>query len=185
MTMDTSNTSQKEKKESLKGTSSEERDNPINKEELSQAHNREGKDYKALEEKLILLQADFANYEKRVAKERTEWVMRAHETLLLALIPVINDFQRALQARPQSSPEETLKGVLLIQEKLFTTLKKQGVTPIQIAQGEEIIHEDHIEVVSTLPVEDPKKKGRVVEVVEQGYLYHGKILQRAKVIIGQ
>ncbi len=156
-----------------------------NREKSPQEKTQTPQDYKTLEEKYMLLQADFVNYEKRLAKERREWLMRANETLLQLLLPVLNDFQRALTATAPSNPAETFKGLSLIYKKLLTLLKKQGVTPIQIAEGQEIKNEHHVEVVSTLPVSDPKKKGRIIQVVAQGYLYHARVLQRAKVIIGQ
>ena len=140
---------------------------------------------KEMESKFLSLQADFENYKKRAMKKEAEFLARANERLLGNIIPVMNDFERALSVKNAANNDNTLQGIKMIYEKLLHILAKEGIEPIEIKEGTAIQDEDLIEAISTVEVADEKQKGAIVQVIEKGYLFKGNPLVRTKVIIGR
>ena len=132
-------------------------------------------------DKYIRLYADFDNYKKRLAREQGLLASMAAERMLLELLPVVDDFERALPTLDKDTQRQ--KGLLLIYSKLQKLLTQQGVTPIQVGPGDAANPEYH-ETLTQMPTDKPEWEGKVVEVVEKGYRLHGKVIRVAKVILG-
>jgi molecular chaperone GrpE len=133
-------------------------------------------------DKYLRLYSDFDNYRKRTMKERAELVSTATSGLITQLLPVLDDFDRALAAFSTSTDTEGLKqGVLLIHEKLRKVLAQKGLEEIK-AVGEPFDTDLH-EAITNLPAADASQKGRVVEEAEKGYLLNGKVIRFARVAV--
>lgn len=131
----------------------------------------------------IRLYAEFDNFKKRTAKERFDIFRTANSEVIISLLPVLDDFERAMKEIEKSEDNELYKGVLLIQNKLIETLRAKGLKPMEIAIGEDF-DSDKMEAVTQIPAED-EMKGKVVDVLETGYLLNDKIIRFAKVVVGQ
>ncbi len=136
-------------------------------------------------DKFLRLFAEFENYKKRTTKERIELFKTASEDVMKSLLPVLDDFERALtHIEDDKEAEDLRKGVLLIYQKLLTSLEQKGLQAIQIKQGDTFDAEDH-EAVTQIPAPNKKLKGKIIEVVEKGYKLGDKIIRFPKVVIGQ
>lgn len=135
-----------------------------------------------LKEKYLRLYSDFENFRKRTAREKQDLILNAGEELIKALLPVIDDFQRALKFSSET-PEgaSTAEGYQLIYTKLWKTLEQKGLKPMEIV-GEPFDAEFQ-EAITQFPAGE-ENKGKVVEVVETGYFLHEKPIRFAKVVIG-
>jgi molecular chaperone GrpE len=137
-----------------------------------------------LKDKHIRLQADFDNYRKRTLKERMELLKTANESLLISLLPVIDDFDRALQTMHSVEEESHVKdGVNLIYNKFQEFLRQNGVKEID-AQGQDFDTDLH-EAIVKIPAPTVNLKGKVVEVVQKGYYLNDKVIRFPKVVIGE
>jgi len=133
-------------------------------------------------DKYLRLYSDFDNYRKRTMKERAELVATATSGLITQLLPVLDDFDRALAAISTSTDTEGLRqGVVLIHEKFRKVLAQKGLEEIK-AVGE-LFDTDLHEAITNLPAADASQKGRVVEEAEKGYLLNGKVIRFAKVAV--
>ena len=135
-------------------------------------------------DKYLRLFAEFENYKRRTSKERIELFATAGAEVIEALLPVLDDFERGLVAIEKTNDEETLKGVKLIQEKLIKTLEGKGLSKINIKQGDNFNADTH-EAVTQIPPPSEDLKGKIIDVVEQGYKMGEKIIRYPKVVIGQ
>lgn len=134
-------------------------------------------------DKYIRLSAEFDNYRKRTLKEKMDLVASAGEDVIKALLPVIDDLERALQATENSSEVQAVReGVVLISNKLRDTLHTKGLTEIE-AFGKELDTDFH-EAVAKVPA-DKKQKGKIVDVVQKGYKLHDKVIRHCKVVVGE
>lgn len=137
-----------------------------------------------LQEKYLRLSAEFDNYRKRTLKERTELFKSAGEETISKVLPVLDDFERALSSMEEATDVEAVKsGVKLIYNKLKETLVQQGLKEIP-AQGEEFDTDMH-EAITKIPAPDKKLKGKIVDVVEKGYYLNDKVIRYSKVVIGE
>jgi molecular chaperone GrpE len=154
----------------------EERVEEISKEEqLSQ-------DLASEKDKFLRLFAEFENYKRRTTKERIELFKTANQEVLLALLPVLDDFDRAIVEINKSEDELLSKGVALIFDKLKTTLVSKGLEEVEVKIGD-VFDADFAEAITQIPA--PKMKGKVVDVLEKGYKLGDKIIRFPKVVIGQ
>lgn len=134
-------------------------------------------------DQLVRLAADFDNYKKRTLKEKADIVTYANEDLIKSILPILDDFDRTMKVVHTSDNLEAIKeGLELVAKNLFHQLSKKGVEQIP-ALNEEFNSELH-EAIGSLPVEDESKKNKIIEVVEEGYKYQGKVIRHSKVIIG-
>ena len=139
--------------------------------------------YNELNDKYLRLYSDFDNFRKRKAKEFSEIVMTASKDLVIDLLPVLDDFERALQAmKEQKADEESIKGTELIYNKLYNLLKQKGLTPMD-SMGKEFDTDWH-EAITKIPAPTKKLKGKVVDVIQKGYLLNDIIIRYAKVVVG-
>lgn len=145
-------------------------------EELKAGVRKEKDDY-------MRLMAEFETFRRRSAEDRLTLVSTAAEKTVEGLLPILDDFERALQAledRPDDDPAK--EGTQLIYNKLFTYLKAQGLAVIE-AKGADFDTDFH-EAVAQFPVSDEALKGKVYDVVQTGYTFGGKVLRYAKVVVG-
>ncbi|AWG26915.1 nucleotide exchange factor GrpE [Flavobacterium kingsejongi] len=138
----------------------------------------------AEKDKHIRLFAEFENYKKRTSKERIELFKTANQEVLQALLPVMDDFDRALVQISKSEDELMLKGVELIFNKLKDTLASKGLEEVEIKAGD-TFNADFAEAITQIPAPTPKLKGKIVDVLEKGYKLGDKIIRFPKVVIGQ
>jgi molecular chaperone GrpE len=137
-----------------------------------------------LNDKYLRLYSEFDNYRKRTAKERIELQKSASKDLIVALLPVLDDFERAIKAFEEHNlSDEAKKGIELIYNKLMTTLKQRGLEPMD-AQGKDF-DTDYHEAITEIPAPAEDMAGKVVDVVQRGYLLNGKVLRYAKVVVGK
>lgn len=135
-------------------------------------------------DKFIRLFAEFENYKRRTAKERIELFKTASEDVMKAMLPVLDDFDRAWIEISKTEEKDLLKGVELISAKLRDTLKNKGLEPITVAQGDTFNADDH-EAITQIPAPSKDLKGKIIEVVEKGYKLGDKVIRFPKVVIGQ
>ena len=141
-------------------------------------------EHDALYDKYVRLHAEFDNFHKRNAKERMDLLMTAGADAIKRFLPVLDDMERAMAANAQVTDVETVKqGFNLIQHKFFNILSAQGVKAIE-AKGQPFDPDLH-DAITQIPAPDPALKGKVVEVVETGYLINDKVLRYAKVVVGE
>ncbi len=141
--------------------------------------------FNELNEKYVRLYSEFDNYRKRTIKERSDLIKTATEDLMVALLPVLDDFDRAQQNMDEKADFQALKdGVDLMQGKLKQILTQQGLAEIESAIGEEMDIEKH-EAVTRIPAPDKKLKGKIVDEVEKGYLLKEKVIRYTKVVVGE
>ena len=132
----------------------------------------------------LFLMAEFDNYRKRTVKEKAELIKNGGEKAMLGLLPVIDDFERAIDAIDKSSDVEGLKeGVDLIYNKFMKYLESQQVKPMESTGTD--FDADIYEAVTTFPAPDESMKGKVSDTVQKGYTINEKVLRHAKVVVGQ
>ena len=135
-------------------------------------------------DKFLRLFAEFENYKRRTARERIELFKTANQEVLLALLPVLDDFDRALSEIKKTDDNILIQGVELIQEKLKTTLVSKGLEQVDVKVGD-AFDADFAEAITQIPAPSPKMKGKIVDVIEKGYKLGDKIIRFPKVVIGR
>ncbi|MBL7850138.1 MAG: nucleotide exchange factor GrpE [Cyclobacteriaceae bacterium] len=133
-------------------------------------------------EKYVRLYAEFENHRRRTAKEKQDLIFGANETLLKALLPVLDDFERAEKSFKDQNTKES-EGFFLIQNKYKKILEQYGVKPMEIT-ADTAFNADLHEAITQVPAQDESKKGKIVDVVEKGYLLNDKVIRFAKVVVG-
>lgn len=137
-----------------------------------------------LNDRFLRLFSEFDNYKKRVSKEKLELIATASEKVLVSLLPVIDDFERAIAANEKANNIDSIKeGFNLIYNKLVQMMKRFDVEEIQ-AKGEEFNTDFH-EAVTHFPAQKEEDKGKVIDVTEKGYKLKDKVIRFAKVVVGQ
>jgi molecular chaperone GrpE len=134
-------------------------------------------------DKYIRLFAEFENYKRRTTKERIDSFKTANQEVLLALLPVVDDFDRAMIEIKKTDDNPLIVGVELIQEKLRNTLISKGLEEVEIKAGD-IFNADFAEAITQIPSPSPNFKGKIVDVIEKGYKLGDKIIRFPKVVIG-
>ena len=140
-------------------------------------------DLAAEKDKFLRLFAEFENYKRRTSKERIELFKTANQEVLLAMLPVLDDFDRALVEISKSGDESLVKGVELIHEKLKSTLVAKGLEEVEVKAGD-AFDADFAEAITQVPAPSDKMKGKIVDVLEKGYKLGDKIIRFPKVVIG-
>ncbi|NRT11346.1 molecular chaperone GrpE [Flavobacterium sp. 14A] len=135
-------------------------------------------------DKFLRLFAEFENYKRRTTKERIELFKTANQEVLLAMLPVLDDFDRAMIEISKSEDELMTKGVELIHEKLKNTLVTKGLEVVDVKAGD-AFDADFAEAITQIPAPSDKMKGKIVDVLEKGYKLGDKIIRFPKVVIGQ
>ena len=137
-----------------------------------------------MQDKYIRLSAEFDNYRKRTLREKMELSKYAGENLLLKIIPLMDDFDRALKHMETATDCAAMKnGIDLIYDKFSEFLKQNGIKEIESLNSD--FNVDLHEAVAKVPVEEEDKKGKVVEVVQKGYYLQDKVIRFSKVVVGE
>ena len=135
-------------------------------------------------DKHLRLFAEFENYKKRTSKERIDLFKTANQEVLQAILPVLDDFDRAIIEIRKSEDELLLKGVELIHDKLKSTLFSKGLEEVEVKAGD-LFDADFAEAITQIPAPSPNLKGKIVDILEKGYKLGDKIIRFPKVVIGQ
>lgn len=141
------------------------------------------KEMDELRDKYVRLYADFDNYKKRTGKERLELIQTASKDVIKELLPVVDDFERALKAMENSSDANAKDGMKLIYNKLVSNLSSKGLKAME-SIGTDFNVELH-EAITEIPAPSPELAGKVVDEIEKGYYLNGKLIRFAKVIVGK
>ena len=137
-----------------------------------------------LNDRFLRLFSEFDNYKKRVSKEKLDLIATASEKVLVSLLPVVDDFERAIAANEKADNIDSIKeGFNLIYNKLLQMMKRFDVEEIQ-AKGEKFNTDFH-EAVIHFPAQKEEDKGKVIDVTEKGYKLKDKVIRYAKVVVGQ
>ncbi|OJJ14721.1 nucleotide exchange factor GrpE [marine bacterium AO1-C] len=177
---ETQTTNEENSSETAENAASEENTEATQDDQLQkvQAELQEAKD------KYVRLYADFENFRRRTAKEKIEQVKLANEGLLKDLLPILDDFERALKSFDSAEDKEAMKeGVKLIQDKFGKTLQNKGLKPMESSIGKVFDVEEH-ESIAQIPAQSEDQKGKVVDEIERGYYLHDKVVRFAKVVVG-
>ncbi len=142
------------------------------------------KKYNELNDSHLRLMAEFDNYRKRTLREKSELIKNGGEKALVELLPVIDDFERALQnIQASDDVKAIIEGVELIYNKFMSYLSQQGVKAIE-AVGKPFDTE-MFEAIATIPAPEPEMKGKVLDCVQTGYTLNDKVIRHAKVVVGE
>ena len=134
-------------------------------------------------DRYIRLFAEFENYKKRTTKEKMEFFQYANQDMMISMLDVLDDFERALKEIAKNGNEADLKGVELIYQKFKNKLADKGLTPMVVNAGDNFNVDFH-EAITQIPAPTPDLKGKIVDVIETGYQLADKVIRFAKVIIG-
>lgn len=147
-------------------------------EETTLALEKEKKEY-------LFLMADFDNYRKRVVKEKADLIRNAAEKTLLGLLPIVDDFERGLNATKDSDDAQSVReGMILIYNKLVKYLNDNGVQEMPTIQGTDFNPDIH-EAIATIPAPAEDLKGKIIDTTQKGYTINDKVLRHAKVVVGE
>ena len=135
-------------------------------------------------DRYLRLFAEFDNYRRRTIKEREELIATAGKDILSAMLPIVDDFDRALVELSKTADEKTLEGVKLIYNKLINTLKSKGLERMDVAPNDVFDSEIH-DAITLIPAPSPEYKGRIVDVVQAGYKLGDKVIRFPKVVVAQ
>ena len=137
-----------------------------------------------LKDKYLRLAAEFENYKRRTTKERIDLFKTANQELMVALLPVLDDFERARNAtRDTADADAVRESIDIIQTKLNKTLQQKGLTPMEAKGG--AFDADLHEAITQIPAPSDDLKGKIVDEVEKGYYLGDKVIRHAKVVLGQ
>lgn len=131
-------------------------------------------------DKFLRLYSEFENFRRRTAKERLELMQTANEALVLALLPISDDFERAEKSMKEG---EELEGFKLIHNKFRKVLEQYGAKVMKLEPGDDFDADLH-EAITQIPAPEEKFKGKIVEVIEKGYLLNEKVIRFARVVVG-
>jgi len=139
---------------------------------------------KEMTDKYLRLSAEFDNYRKRTLRERMELTKTAAESVMLSILPVSDDFERAMHSIEQGMDFEAVKeGILLIYNKFQEFIKQNGITQIEAA-GKDFDTDLH-EALTKIPAPSEDMKGKIIDVIQKGYYLNDKVIRFAKVVVGE
>ena len=141
-------------------------------------------DLSEMKDKYLRIYAEFDNFKKRTSKERIDLIKTAAQDTLTALLPILDDFDRAKKnSEVPNSPEPFSEGINLLYHKLTSLLKSRGLEVME-TNGKAFDPEFH-EAITEIPVTNPELQGKIVDTVENGYFLHDKLIRHAKVVVGK
>ncbi|WP_224490855.1 nucleotide exchange factor GrpE [Robertkochia flava] len=173
----------------MEGLSEEQKAAQENQQQKEQAEERSetevlAEDLAREKDKFLRLFAEFENYKRRTSKERIELFKTAGQDIMVAMLPVLDDFDRAVAELSKNSDQEVLKGVELIHNKFRDILQNKGLAKIEVNQGDAFDAELH-EAVTQIPAPTDDLKGKIIDVVENGYKLGDRVIRHPKVVVGQ
>ena len=134
-------------------------------------------------DRYVRLYAEFENYKKRTAKEKMDFYQYANQDMMISMLGVLDDFERALKEIAKNGNETDLQGVELIYQKFKNKLYEKGLKTIEVKAGDDFDVNLH-EAITQIPSPTPELKDKIVDVVETGYTLNDKVIRFAKVVIG-
>ncbi|MDP5060324.1 MAG: nucleotide exchange factor GrpE [Maribacter sp.] len=134
-------------------------------------------------DKFLRLFAEFENYKRRTSKERMELFKTAGQEVIVSLLPVLDDFDRAMKELAKSEDKDAFTGIELINVKLRETLKNKGLEMVEANAGDVFDAEIH-EAITQIPAPDKKMKGKIIDVIEKGFKLGDRIIRHPKVVVG-
>ena len=138
----------------------------------------------AEQDRYLRLSAEFDNYRKRTLKEKSELIKFAGERTITAILPVVDDFERAMaNLKKDESTNEIFKGIELIYDKFIKILKQEGLIKIETENTD--FNTDFHEAIAMIPAPEKDKKGKILDCVQTGYMLGDKVIRHAKVAVGQ
>lgn len=171
----------KKEKTASKSKKNKPEDKEVEKNSSENEIQKEDQDFK---EKYIRLYSEYENYRKRTAKEKIDLITNASENVIKELLPILDDFERAIDNNKNVEDASVLKeGFDLIYSKMHKGLVNQGLKPME-ANGKDFDSEIH-EAITKIPAPNEKLKGKVVDVIEKGYQINEKVIRYAKVVVGE
>ncbi|MFT6934689.1 MAG: molecular chaperone GrpE [Maribacter sp.] len=157
--------------------------NQVNQEVEQSEEERLREDIAKEKDKFLRLFAEFENYKKRTSKERMDLFKTAGQEVIVSLLPVLDDFDRALKEIAKSEDKEIFKGVELISGKFGETLKSKGLEELEVKAGDTFDADIH-EAITQIPAPSKKMKGKVIDVIEKGFKLGDRIIRHPKVVVG-
>ncbi|HOB24785.1 MAG TPA: nucleotide exchange factor GrpE [Kaistella sp.] len=134
-------------------------------------------------DRYIRLFAEFENYKKRTAKEKMDFFQYANQDMMISMLDVLDDFERALKNIAENGNEADLQGVELIYQKFKNKLAEKGLKAMEVKPGDDFNVDLH-EAITQIPSPTPELKGKIVDVIETGYTLNDKVIRFAKVVTG-
>lgn len=165
------------------GIDQEEEDQTVETQEISETEQLKA-DLDKEKDKFLRLFAEFENYKRRTSKERLELFKTANQEVMTAMLPVLDDFDRALNEIQKAKDKNLLKGVELIHNKFRETLKNKGLEAMEVKSGDSFDADMH-EAITQVQAPSDKLKGKIVDVLERGYKLGDKIIRFPKVVTGK
>lgn len=155
-----------------------------NEEKLQQNLKEAENKIEELQDKYLRLSAEFDNFRKRTNKEKAEIIKNGAEKTILAILPILDDMERAISNMHKSNDADALReGVELINNKFLKTLSKEGLSKIETENAD--FNTDYHEAIAMLPAADEQQKGKIIDCVQTGYLLNDKVIRHAKVAVAQ
>lgn len=160
-------------------------DDELSEEEKLQKENEKlSADLEKEKKEYMFLMAEFDNFRKRTLREKSELIKNAAESAFRGLLPIVDDFERALKASEGSEDAASMRqGMELIYKKLVKYMATNGVK--EMDPEDRTFDADRHEAISAVPVPDEEQKGKILDTVEKGYTINDKVLRHAKVVVGQ
>ena len=166
--------------EAAADTQEEEKEEAEEKDPLVKAQ----EEIEELQDKWLRSVAEFENYRKRTLKERAELILNGGEKVITAILPILDDMERAIENGAKTDDPEVLReGMTLIHQKFMKTLEAQGVSKIESKDAD--FDTDVHEAVAMVPGMGDDKKGKVIDCLQEGYKLNDKVIRHAKVAVGQ
>lgn len=134
-------------------------------------------------DRYIRLFAEFENYKKRTSKEKMDYFQFANQDMMISMLGVLDDFERAIKEIAKNGNEADLQGVELIYQKLKNKLTEKGLKSMEVNTGD-TFNVDHHEAITQIPSPSPELRGKIVDVIETGYTLGDKVIRFAKVVTG-
>ena len=170
----------KETAENTAEETTDQREEEAEKDPLEKAQ----EEIEELKTQLLYKAAEFDNYRKRTLKERTELILNGGEKVITAILPILDDMERAIENGTKTDDPEVLReGMTLIHQKFMKTLESQGVSKIDTKDAD--FDTDVHEAVAMVPGMGEDKKGKVIDCLQEGYKLNDKVIRHAKVAVGQ
>ncbi|MBR1595703.1 MAG: nucleotide exchange factor GrpE [Phocaeicola sp.] len=159
-------------------------DEPTHEEKLMEQLAQANQTIEEQSDKYLRLSAEFDNYRKRTNKEKAELILNGSQTTIKAILPVLDDMERALSNMGKSDElRPALEGVELIYNKFIKILEQQGVKKIETENQE--FNTDYCEAIAMIPAPSEEMKGKIMDCVQTGYMLNDKVIRHAKVAVGQ
>ena len=182
--VETQQNEQPQEEQATESDSTAPSDEPTHEEKLMEQLAQANQTIEEQSDKYLRLSAEFDNYRKRTNKEKAELILNGSQTTIKAILPVLDDMERAMSNMEKSDElRPALEGVELIYNKFIKILEQQGVKKIETENQE--FNTDYCEAIAMIPAPSEEMKGKIMDCVQTGYMLNDKVIRHAKVAVGQ